>query len=56
MSDAPDEVEVFTAPDVEFVYEHKVGLSVYAYKPTPWLSWEETQALAKWLADLVGAP
>jgi hypothetical protein len=53
MSDNPDKFETFTTSDLQLVYEHGVGLEIEAYKPDVWLSWEETQALTRWLAGNV---
>jgi hypothetical protein len=47
--------EGFATTDTEFVYEHGVGLTIYAHRAAPWLSWDETKELAAWLAERVKA-
>ena len=48
-----DNLEGFDTYDTEFVYEPGVGLTIYAHRAAPWLSWDETQKLAAWLAACV---
>lgn len=43
----------FDTTDTEFVYEHMVGLTVHAHRAAPWLSWDETKALAEWLTAMI---
>lgn len=55
MADTTEEehLEGFHTTDTEFVYEHEVGLTIHAHRATPWLSWDETKALAAWLNQMI---
>lgn len=45
----------FSTAGAEFVYKRDVGLTICVYRPDPWLSWDETKALAEWLTERVKA-
>ncbi len=50
-----EHLEGFDTTDIEFVYEHGVGLTIYAHRTAPWLSWDETKELAEWLNKMINA-
>lgn len=53
MQTSDENLASFTTTDTEFVYEHMVGLTVHAHRAAPWLSWDETKALAEWLTKMI---
>lgn len=56
MTDAPKTTNLpfgFNTPDTEIIGTPGVGLDIYVKGAQVWLSWDETVALAKWLATVV---